>query len=184
MHLDNPSRAVATTSPPSSLVIFPNWKLKLPSQAKRPSFVLFCVFNKLQSPSPHKTNMWHLMPRFLLSPLCPGTTQWGRLLRTLAGSPDENIQSTLLTCFSSVLWKTHPIRVESPTWTISSGDKMINQVTLKVCSLEAKELLEEIMFSQRSSAVKPMSPPHTAHFPSVQPEYSEASHQTNTIPQG
>ena len=40
------------------------------------------------------------------------------------------------------------------------------------------------MFSQTSSAVTSMSPPHTAHFPSVWSEYSEASHQTNTIPQG
>lgn len=75
MHPDNPkSQAVATsTSSSSSLVIFPNRKLKLSSQAKRPSCFLF-FFNKLQSPSPHETTMWHLMPRFLLSPLCPDTT--------------------------------------------------------------------------------------------------------------
>ena len=75
MHPDNPkSQAVATsTSSSSSLVIFPNRKLKLSSQAKRPICFLF-FFNKLQSPSPHETTMWHLMPRFLLSPLCPDTT--------------------------------------------------------------------------------------------------------------
>ena len=76
MHPDNPkSQAVATsTSSSSSLVIFPNRKLKLSSQAKRPSCFLLFFFNKLQSPSPHETTMWHLMPRFLLSPLCPDTT--------------------------------------------------------------------------------------------------------------
>ena len=52
-------------------------------------------------------------------------TQQCFLLLTLKCSPDENIQSTLVTSFSSVLWKIHPNRAESPTWTVSSTEETI-----------------------------------------------------------
>ena len=94
-----------------------------------------------QAPKPKPSQHHHMAPGAWILDLPalswqhrPGAsyTQWGFLLLTLACSPDENIQSTLVMCFSSVLWKTHPIWVESPTWAMSSGDKMVNQVKLKV----------------------------------------------------
>lgn len=67
---------------------------------------------------------------------------------------------------------------------------MVTQVKPKASSTEVKELLEEIMLSQRSSAIKSMSPPTTAHIHStdepddpVRTKYPEASYSQD-IPAG
>lgn len=49
----------------------------------------------------------------------------GCLLLTLALSPFESVQSTLTTCFSPAVLTTHPIKAESPTCTLSSGEEVV-----------------------------------------------------------
>lgn len=57
---------------------------------------------------------------------------------TLPCAPDENIQSTLATGFSPVLWKTHPSRAESPTWTASSWQEAVESSRPKKAAAEVK----------------------------------------------
>lgn len=57
---------------------------------------------------------------------------------TLLCAPDENIQSTLATGFSPVLWKTHPSRAESPTWTASSWQEAVESSRPKKAAAQVK----------------------------------------------